>query len=188
MTTLTKPRTKLLTAADLLRLDAKGVKGELIRGVLCETMSAGITHGQVVINLAVHMGNYVKPRRLGRIVGSDAGILLERDPDTVREPDAAFISAEKLPLDTNAPGYLEGAPELVVEVFSPSDTFRGINDKAMMWLRYGVLVVWVVFPETQTVEVYLQDGSISSLGTDDTLDGGAAIPGFQLQVGDIFEI
>ena len=188
MTTLTKPNTKLLTADDLLRLDAKGVKGELIRGVLCETMSTGLTHGEIVINLGGEMRNHVRPRRLGRVIGSDVGILLERDPDTVREPDVAFISTEKLRLDTRVSGYYDGIPELVVEVVSPSDTLQAVNDKALMWLSYGVLLVWVFFPETRTVDVYRQDGPVSKFGDADTLDGAPAIPGFTCPVSDIFDI
>ena len=64
------------------------------------------------------------PNRLGRVVGSDAGIRLERNPDTVREPDIAFISAEKLPLDTRVRGYAEVVPDLVVEIISPNDRPR----------------------------------------------------------------
>ncbi len=186
MTTLTKP--KLLTAEDLLRLDAKGVKGELIRGVLCETMSTGRKHGRIVTNSIILLGGFIKPKRLGSLIASDSGVLLERDPDTVREPDIAFISAGKFPLDDEGPGYFEGIPELVVEVVSPSDTLQAVNDKALMWLSYGVLLVWVVFPETRTVDVYQQDGPISTLGDADTLDGAPAIPGFTCPVSEIFNI
>ena len=185
MTTLTKP--KLLTAEDLLRLDAEGIKGELIRGVFCETMSTGVTHGEIVMNLGGELRNFVRPRRLGRIIGSDSGILLERDPTTVREPDIAFISAEQYPLGTRVSGYYEGVPELVVEIASPSDTLQSVNDKALMWQRYGVLLVWVVLPETRSVDVYPPSGQVFTLGDGDTLDGGVAIPGFTCSVNDIFD-
>ena len=89
MATETLP--KLLTADDLLELYSQGVRGELIRGVLCESMSTGVNHGEIVIELGSEIRAFVKPRRLGRVVGSDAGVLLERHPDTVREPDIAFF-------------------------------------------------------------------------------------------------
>ncbi len=82
---------KLLTADDLLRLYSEGVRGELIRGVLHQTVGTGIEHGQIAVNFAILMGTFVKSGRLGRVVGTDVGIWLERDPDTVREPDLAFI-------------------------------------------------------------------------------------------------
>ena len=95
---MTTAKKKLLTADDLLALDSKGVKGELIRGVLCETVSTGIEHGEIAGNFIIGLGIFVKPRKLGRVFGSDSGICLERNPDTVRESDVAFISAERLPL------------------------------------------------------------------------------------------
>ena len=127
---MTTTQTKLLTADDLLRLYSKGVRGELIRGVLCETMAVGGEHGEIVMNLGGEMRSFIKPRRLGRLAGSDAGVWLERDPDTVREPDLAFISSQKLPLNVRNPGYYEVVPDLVVEIASPSDSRREVNDKA----------------------------------------------------------
>ena len=116
---MTTTQTKPLTAADLLRLHGEGVRGELIQGVLCETMPSGRIHGKVAAIVISILMNFVRPRRLGQVIGTDAGVLLQRDPDTVREPDVAFISAEKLPPDSDIPGYYEGAPDLVVEIVSP---------------------------------------------------------------------
>ena len=98
MTTTTTTGAKLLTAADLLRLYGEGVRGELIRGVLCETMATGIEHGRIVTNLVIELGTFVRSAALGTLVASDSGVWLERDPDTVREPDIAFFSAERMPL------------------------------------------------------------------------------------------
>ena len=111
---MTTAKKKLLTADDLLELYGKGVKGELIRGVLCETVATGIEHGEIAANFTSPLWVFVKPRRLGRIVTSDSGVWLERNPDTVREPDVAFISAERLPLDVRVRGYSEAIPNLVV--------------------------------------------------------------------------
>ena len=179
---------KLLTAADLLRLHSEGVHGELIRGVLCETMGVGEEHGEIVLNLGIMLGGFVKSRRLGRLVGSDVGVLIERNPDTIREPDLAFISAEKRPLGIRNTGYVNVIPDLVVEIASPSDRLTQINDKAMMWLNYGVPLVWVVFPDTRTVETHSADGPVVTLGEDHTLDGGAVLPGFTCPVRDIFDL
>ena len=186
MTTTTTTETRLLSAGDLLRLYSKGVRGELIRGVLCETMPTGHRHGAIVMNLGAELRNFIKPRRLGWLVGSDSGVWLERDPDTVREPDVAFTSAEKIPLDAEIPGYAEVVPDLVVEVASPSDSRREVHDKAQMWLRHGVRLVWVVYPNTRTVDVYRADGT-ATLGEEDSLDGLDVLPGFACGVGAIFE-
>ena len=104
----TPPR--LLTAHDLLRLYSEGVRGELIRGTLCETMPTGHEHGMIVANLVILLGSFIKPRKLGRLTASDSGVWLERDPDTVREPDIAYFSALKIPLDQRAHGLCAGRP------------------------------------------------------------------------------
>ena len=186
MTTTTTTEAKLLTAADLLRLYSEGVRGELIRGVLCETMPAGHEHGAIVMNLGIELGNFIKPRRLGWLVASDSGVWLERDPDTVREPDIAFTSAEKIPLDARITGYADVAPDLVVEVASPSESRREVHDKAHMWLSHGVGLVWVVHPETRTIDVHRLDEAIVTLGEQDALDGLDVLPGFTCDVGAVF--
>ena len=188
-TTREKPTTKnLLTADDLMRLDAEGVRGELIRGVFCETMSAVGEHGEIVMNLGMLLGVFIKPRRLGRLSGSDAGVRLERNPDTVREPDIAYISAEKMPLDVRATTYYEVVPDLVVEVASQSDTLQSIHDKALMWLSFGVRLVWVAFPNSRSVDVYPADGAMFTLSESDALDGGDVLTGFSCAVSDIFDV
>ena len=104
--------TKRMTAGDLLRLRGAGVCGELIRGALCETMPTGQEHGEIVMNLGASLKNSIKPRKLGRLTGSDSGVWLERDPDI------AFFSAERMSLGVRVTGYAEAAPDLVVEVVS----------------------------------------------------------------------
>ena len=185
---MTTTREKLLTADDLLELHSKGVRGELIQGVLCETMPAGVEHGQIVINLGAELRNFVRPRRLGKLFGSDGGVLLERDPDTVREPDIGFISAGKSPLGERMVGYADVVPDLAVEIVSPSDSRRSVHERARMWLSFGVRLVWVGFPEDRTVNVYPEGGEMFTLGEGDTLDGGDVLPGFSCAVSDIFDV
>ena len=185
--TMTETKPKLITADELLRLYSEGVRGELIRGRLCETMSTGVEHGEIVMNLGGELRNFVKPRRLGRIMGSDAGVWLERGPDTVREPDIGFLSAAKAPLGTRITGFSHVIPDLVVEVVSPSDTPREVNDKARMWISYGVPLVWAVYPDSRSVDVHTPGGATRTLGEGDELDGGDVLPGFRCGVGDIFE-
>ena len=186
MTTATVGQ-ELLTAADLLRLSGKGVKGELVRGVLRETMSAGGEHGEVAGALIAEIRAYVRPRRMGRVGGSDAGVRLERDPDTVREPDAIYIAAEKLPLDVKVRGYYEVVPDLVAEVMSPNDRPREVAARVAMWHSYGVPLVWAVYPALRTVAEHPLGGTAVILGEADLLDGGAVIPGFQCLVRDILD-
>ena len=139
---MTTAKQKLLTADDLLRLDSQGVKGELIRGVFYEKVSSNTQHGKVTGNFVIGLGGFTKPRRLGTIVTSDSGILLERGPDTVREPDVGFTLAERMPLDADIVAFTDIVPDLVVEVASPSDSRRAVAEKVQMWLDFGVRLVW----------------------------------------------
>ena len=190
MTTATKPTAKpaakLLTADDLLRLDAEGVRGELIRGELSETMPTGREHGEIVVNLSAELRNFVKPRKLGVLTASDSGVLLERDPDTVREPDVAFFSAERGASGGRVTGYAEAVPDLVAEIASPSDSLTAVNDKALMWLRYGARLVWVVRPDARAVDVHREGSPVVALGESDALDGMDVLPGFSCAVRDFF--
>jgi Uma2 family endonuclease len=182
---MTTAKPKLLTADDLLRLYSKGVRGELIRGVLHETMPAGLRHGKIAMRLGGRIDAHVAPAGLGHVFGSDSGVLLETDPDTVREPDIAYVSAERLPLDADVDGYCPVAPDLVVEIKSPSDSEREVDDKATMWLNFGVRMALVINPETGTIRVRQPDLPTVILTIDDTLDGGDVLPGFSCAVREI---
>ncbi len=182
------PAADLLTADDLLRLYSEGVRGELIRGEFCETVSSGGEHGEIAMNMGGEVRSFVRPRRLGRVSGSDSGVLLERDPDTVREPDMLYISAETLPLDVRVTKYYEVVPDLIVEIKSPSESRDAFTDKLRMWLSYGVRVAWGVFPETRTVEIHVAGATTTVLTDADTLDGGEVLPGFTCAVSGIFEL
>ncbi|MCY3559782.1 MAG: Uma2 family endonuclease [bacterium] len=185
-TTEAASETALLTAADLLRLDAEGVRGELVRGELCETMPAGQRHGKIVANLAIELGGFVKRERLGTVVCSDSGVWLERDPDTVREPDLAFTSVQRLPLGAEADGYAEVVPDLVVEVASPTDSRRSAHDKARMWLSHGVRLVWVVHPRRRAVDVHRPDRPVETIIGSGALDGFDVLAGFTCPLSEIF--
>ncbi len=176
----------LLTADDLLRLHSEGVRGELIRGMLHETELPGFNHGKIVVELAAPMCNFVRPLRLGTLA-VNAGVWLERNPDTVRAPDIAFTSAEKLPLDASIPGYPEIVPDLVVEVRSHTDSLVEIHDKARMWISHGVRLVWVVHPDTRTVDVHHAERAVTTLTGDDTLDGADVLDGFTCPLNTIFD-
>ncbi len=147
-------KNKLLTAEDLLRLNSQGVKGELIRGVLHETVSVGKVHARIAIRIGGEFDRYVRRNRLGQVGGSDGGVFIERNPDTVREPDVYFVSANRLPLDDDTDGYLEVVPELVVEIVSPSDSETCVREKIAMWLELGVSMALEVRPSERAVMVH----------------------------------
>lgn len=179
---------KLLTADEFLRLcEQRVIKGELVKGVVHETVSAGGEHGEIAAAIALTFGNHVRPLRLGRIATSDSGVLLQRDPDTVREPDVAFFSAEKLPLDVRVRGFYEVVPDLVVEIVSPNDSPGYVAQRVAMWHGFGVPLVWAVYPVARTVAAHPLEGPAIIYTEDDTLDGGAILPDFRCIVRDILD-
>jgi len=187
MATITQPSpATLLTAEDLLRLDAQGVRGELVRGVFCEMTPPGHEHGRVVALLTHALVAHVEAQRLGVVVG-ESGVHLEHDPDTVRAPDIAFTSGERLPVGQAIHRYVQVVPDLVVEVVSPSDRRAAVGDKARMWLSFGVRLVWVVFPVSRTVEAHRADvDEVEMLTEVDNLDGTPALPGFTYPLSQLF--
>ena len=185
-TTVTAERP--LTADDLLRMDADGLRGELIRGVFRQTMPPGKMRAFVALKLGFLLQTFVFPRRLG-IVTSEIGVWIERDPDTVRAPDIAFFSIEKDPPGAEtARGYSTAVPDLAVEVRSPNDSLAYMREKALMWLRHGARMVWNVHPDTRTVDVYRRGHPTITLKEGDDLDGYDVIPGFACNVSEVFEI
>jgi Uma2 family endonuclease len=151
-------------------------------------MAAGQEHGETVMKLGYRMMAFIEPRKLGRLTASDSGVRLERDPDTVREPDIAFFSTQKIPPGVRVRGYAEVVPDLVVEIVSPSDSLRDVNDKARMWLSYGVNLVWVVHLNSHTVDVHREGRRVSRLTESDLLDGEDVLPGFTCEVREFFDI
>ena len=179
---------KLLTADEFLKLCQRGViKGELVKGEVRPTVSANGEHSEIAAVLSAAMVTHVRPRRLGRVSTSDAGVLLERDPDTVREPDVAFFSAETLPLDVRVRGFYEVVPDLVVEIVSPNDSPQYVAERVAMWISHGVRLVWVVYPAVRTVAAHPQDGPALVYTEGDELDGGDVLPEFSCPVRDILD-
>ena len=183
---MTTTAPKLLTADDLLRLYSEGVHGELIRGVLHETMPPGIEHGSINAKLTARLVLFVEDHNLGEVTTGDAGVWIESDPDTVRAPDIAFFSPERMAPGVRIPGYSRTRPDLVVEIVSPNDKSNAVYDKARMWLSHGVRLVWVVQPDSRTVEVHRSDVGVEVVSGDDNLDGGDVLPGFSCAVNEIF--
>ena len=178
--------TKLTTAEELMALPDDGWQYELIEGVLHRMSPAGFESGRIASEFGRHLGNYVVPRDLGRVVGADTGFLFERNPDVVRAPDAAFVRADRLPPRADRRGYLAVAPDLAVEVVSPYDRQPDVDDKVAFYLAHGVPLVWVAYPDRRQVAVHRPGAEPVTFGAGDVLDGGEVLPGFRLSVAEHF--
>ena len=179
----TKPQ--LMTAEELLAMPrGDGRKYELIRGVLVEKVPTGRPHAVVVTLIAIVLGSFVLSRDLGEVHTGEPGYLLEIGPDTVRAPDVAWIASGRVPEGTR--GYPNLAPDLAVEVKSPSNSHPEMRRKAEMWLSFGTRQVWVADPDTTTITVYCPGVEPTELDEDDTIDGGDLLPEFTAPVWSLF--
>jgi len=147
---------------------------------------AGGRHGSVAMRIGSLLSVHVRANDLGEVFAAETGFILRRNPDTVRAPDASFIAKDRLPEGNLPIGYLEIIPGLVVEVVSPSDTAREVQDKVEDWLRAGSRLVWVIDPPTRSVTVYRSMDDLQILSEGDELVGGEVIPGFVGNIQDLF--
>ena len=176
--------TGLMTAERLLHEQPPHKRTELVHGRMIVREPAGSRHGRVAADLAYVLQQHVKANDLGVVYAAETGFVLARDPDTVRAPDAAFVSRGRLP-EPEPTGYAELAPDLVVEVLSPDDRPGEVLAKIGDWLMAGTRLVWVVDPKRRQVQVYRADGSEVILGEDGVLDGEDVVPGFASHLQDI---
>ena len=178
-------QTQLMTADELLSLPDDGYRYELVRGELRKAPLNGAEHGIVAAHFALALSLYVEPHNLGTLV-ANAGFLIESDPDHVRAPDLAFVRRERDEAAGYVPGYFPGPPDLAVEVISPHDRYTDVEEKVADWLAAGVQLVILVNPRNRSVTLRAPGQPPVTLTDQDTLDGGAVIPGWQMPVRDIF--
>lgn len=187
--TAAKPATKLMTAEEFYdwanQPDNANKWFELVRGEVIELPAPRKAHGVVCGNVSWALGGYVRQRRKGYVTTNDSGVLLERDPDTVRGPDVAVYEDART-FEELHPKYGEVPPLLAVEVLSPDDRADRITRKVTDYLRTGVAMVWLVDPAARTVTVYSSDSGPRLLGEGDELTAGDALPGFRCRVADFF--
>ena len=169
MTVLTAPpKTDLITGEELLAMGDIG-RTELIDGRIVSMSPTGSEHGFVESNLGSELRAFVRKHNLGWVLTGEPGITILRNPDRVRGAGGVFVSYERLPqLPT---GFLEVAPELIVEVMSPTDRWQDIRDKLDDYFSIGVDQVWIVEPERRTVLVYRSTTESPEYGEQDTLTG-----------------
>jgi Uma2 family endonuclease len=174
----------LITAEDLARMpDDDTVRIELDEGELITMPPAGEEHGFCGLNIGRILGNHVKKYRLGRVYGSDTGFRL--NATTVRAPDVAFVRKERL-ASVRQGVFANGAPDLAVEVFSPSDSVRQLMRKVKQYFAAGCHTVWIVYPERQEVNVLEASGADRLLGATDTIEAPELLPGFSVPVAEFF--
>lgn len=171
--------------AEQLEKDHPPFRCELIRGEIIEMSPAGRPHGRIAMQIGRLIANHVFEHDLGEAYAAETGFILERNPDTVRAPDASFVTHERLQ-KAKARGFVDVAPNLVVEVISPDDSQRYVAEKVEQWLSSGAEVVWTIDPEKETAltHVLREEQVIDEQVTE--LVAEHLLPGFVVQVENLF--
>jgi Uma2 family endonuclease len=172
--------TRLMTAVDFARLGARGERYELIRGELRDISPVGNEHGRVLIRCAMYFGAFVLDNGLGELYGGDPGVIFDHDPDTVRAPDLAFVRAERLPLPPTDSTFLDLIPDAIMEIVSPFDSSRALDEKIADFLARGARVALKFNPRTRTVTIFRSGQAPTTLHETDDLVTEDVFPGFRV--------
>ncbi len=169
-----------MTMEEFLKNDLEGY--EYVKGELVPMAAAAIVHGEIGSNLHFLLASHVRENKLGRLYIAETTFQLS---DRVVKPDIAFVSTERLSEDK-----LKGfsvAPDLAVEVVSPSDKHYDVTEKALAYLKAGTRLVWVIEPIANSVTVYRSEVDFTLLNYEDTLTGEDVVEGFSCAVAELFE-
>lgn len=176
---------RLFTAEELLRLPEDGSRYELVEGELKKMSPSGAEHSRIAILIARSLGNHVAEHRLGAVYGADGGFVLKRGPDTMRSPDVSFVSAERY---VKTMQFFPGAPDLAVEVMSPSDLASEVWFKTSQYLHAGTRAVVVVDLEKRIIYVHRASGTdVVTKVAEDILEVDDVVPGWKMPLSEIFE-
>ena len=174
-----------MTVEEFWNLPGDGKWQSLVRGEVIEEVRPGALHGVVASRVVVRLNAWATTGP-GGIVGVESGFVLSRHPDTVRGPDIYYVAPDHVP-DTGVPeAFWSAAPDLAVEVISPSEKVGDVREKVRDYLAAGTSLVWVVYPRTREVMVHTPDGLARTYGEEDVLEGFERLPGFRCAVSELF--
>jgi Uma2 family endonuclease len=177
---------RLWTAEEYIRLPDFGFDTELFRGMIVELNRRGFRHGKRCVRIVYMITQFLNQHDVGRLTSNNAGVVTERNPDTVRGPDVAFYSYFRLPKEVEPVGYPETAPDLVMEVLSPELRWPEARERIDEYLGCGVTVVCVLDPDERKLYQYTVDHSRVALGVDDAFDVPSILPGLRIPVKKFF--
>jgi Uma2 family endonuclease len=175
----------LLTVEDFERLVLPEDKRyELDEGELVEMTFPSFLHNRIAKRIIKRLDAFVEAHSLGEVFIPDAGYALSEH--TLRGPDVSFVREGRLKEFDLLHSRFKGAPDLAVEVVSPSDTARDLPRRVRQYLDAGTSVVWVVYPESKEIHVFGAKGDVRVLHEGDDLEAPELLPGFSVAVREIF--
>lgn len=180
--------TSIVTAEELFRFPADGFRYELVKGSLQVMSPAGGRHGRIAIQIAWLLKNHVHKNQSGIVFAAETGFRISRDPDTVLAPDVAYVQRSRYEELEETTSYLPIAPDLVIEVLSPSDRFAAVESKAFAWLDSNSQLVLLVDPENESIHAYRSRKRIEIFEAHETIDCSDAVAEWTLSVADVFKL
>lgn len=179
------PKTRLITGEEMANLGDIG-PAELVAGRIQQMTPTGDLHGGIELNFGAELKKFVQAHKLGKVRVGEVGVYTRRNPDTVRGVDALFISHERYS-QRKSKSYLDVAPDLIVEVLSPNDSWTEVTQKLREYFDIGVRLVWVVDPEAQAIYAYRSLTDIDEFVMGDDLTADDVLPGFAVPLSDLFD-
>jgi Uma2 family endonuclease len=182
---VTVTQTGLITGEKLAEMGDIG-PCELVEGRIVPMSPTGDDHGGIEANIVLFLFGFVRTHKLGKVRVGESGVYTRRNPDTVRDMDACFISNERFAQKQSA-SFLDVAPDLVVEILSPNDRSIVMNQKLREYFSIGVRLVWVLDPQARSVYAYRSLTDVREFTADADLPGDDVLPGFAVKVAQLFE-
>ncbi len=177
---------RLMTAEEFFELDIPDARAELVRGRVVRMSLPKVRHAVIALRIGARLLGFVEAHGLGHVC-AETGCITAREPDTVRGPDIAFVSFERMAGQVPPDTFLQFAPDLAVEVISPSQRPKQIREKVQDWFAGGARRVWLFYPRTCNAYVLRSPTDVQILGPGDTLTGEDLLPGFSCPVAAFFE-
>ena len=177
----------MITGDELARLPDHDLS-ELIDGRIVPMSPTNPEHGRIEARIAALLDRFVSVQNLGIVMTGEVGIFTKWNPDRVRGADVVFISRAQYERRTKTRGFLDVAPELVVEILSPENAHRDIQQKVREYVAIGVRLVLVADPVGKTLTAHSVGGGVQHYTEGDAVPCDTAVPGFKLAVSDAFAI
>jgi Uma2 family endonuclease len=160
-----------------------GYVSDLVRGIVVREPRPKLPHGRIQVRLCYALEAWARDN--GADVTAESGYVLSEDPPTLRGPDVGVVMHPRS-REGEPEGWVRGAPDVVVEVLSPSDTSTSMHEKTLDYLEAGAKLLWIVDPRARTVTVFRADRSARILREHETLDGENVLVGFSLAIEELF--
>lgn len=177
---------QLISASELERMGDAADHCELIDGELVPMSPAGAELGAVAMQLGIEIGVFVREQQLGETFAAETGFVISRDPDTVLAPDVAVVLTESRGDRKLTRSFFDGAPDLAVEVLSPSERVNEVATKVARWLKAGCQEVWIVDAADSSIAIHRSTTDVTCFSRQEALSGSLVLPGFEVKLSELF--